>query len=180
VLTTVLPAAQAGSPYSAQLAAAGGSGTYTWSVASGALPAGLSLNVSTGALLGTPSTVGATSFTVRAADATDATNVDDQALMLEVTAAPTDPVKITTTQLPQGTRDVPYKANIDHTGGLEPLRWAVTAGMLPPGVALDAGTGTISGTPRDNGVWSFTIRVTDSALLPTSASQTFTIKIRRK
>jgi hypothetical protein len=40
----------------------------TWTVPVGALPAGLSLNAGTGAITGTPTTIGTTSFTVKATD----------------------------------------------------------------------------------------------------------------
>ena len=61
ITTTSLPAALVNQPYSATLAATGGVSPYTWSIASGALPTGLSL-ASTGQLTGTPTATGAFSF----------------------------------------------------------------------------------------------------------------------
>ncbi len=68
ITTTSLPPGTAGTAYSATLAATGGVYPYTWSVTSGTLPAGLHLNMGTGAITGTPSTAGTSNFTVQAAD----------------------------------------------------------------------------------------------------------------
>jgi len=54
ITTTSLPSGQVGTAYSAILAASGGTTPYSWAVTSGALPAGLTLNASTGAITGTP------------------------------------------------------------------------------------------------------------------------------
>ena len=54
--------------YTTTLAASGGIAPYTWSLAGGALPPGLTLS-STGVITGTPTTTGTSSFTVGAADA---------------------------------------------------------------------------------------------------------------
>jgi hypothetical protein len=43
-------------------------------------------------------------------------------------------------------------------GGNAPFSWDVTAGALPPGLTLTAGTGEISGTPQTAGTSSFTVR----------------------
>lgn len=59
VATTALPNAIVGAPYSQTLAAAGGRSPYTWALASGALPAGLTLNGATGVLSGTATTAAA-------------------------------------------------------------------------------------------------------------------------
>jgi hypothetical protein len=68
VATTSLPAGIIGTTYSAQLGASGGTSPLAWTVASGSLPAGLSL--STGGLLsGTPTALGTSTFTVKATDA---------------------------------------------------------------------------------------------------------------
>jgi hypothetical protein len=68
VSTTSLPAAVVGTAYSAQLAASGGLGQYTWSVSAGTLPAGLTLNTTTGLISGTPTAVGTAAITVLASD----------------------------------------------------------------------------------------------------------------
>ena len=64
--TTSLPGGTVGSAYSQALSASGGTAPYSWSIASGSLPTGLSL--SNGTLGGTPSATGPFSFTVKAAD----------------------------------------------------------------------------------------------------------------
>ena len=72
--TSPLASGSVGAAYSQTLTATGGSPPYTWSVASGSLPAGLSLNASTGAITGTPTAVyGPTSITFRVTDSAAAT-----------------------------------------------------------------------------------------------------------
>ncbi|MDR3635617.1 MAG: Ig domain-containing protein, partial [Isosphaeraceae bacterium] len=86
--TTSLPAATVGAAYSQQITATGGSGTLTYAVTTGTLPAGLSLSTA-GLLSGTPTATGASSFTVTATD----NNGDSagQAYTLTVDAATTGP-----------------------------------------------------------------------------------------
>lgn len=83
--TTSLPDATAQTPYSQTLAYHDGSGTPAWSVASGALPAGLTLSAS-GAITGTPTGPdGLSSFT---AQIVDANGSDTQALSIRVSGTP--------------------------------------------------------------------------------------------
>ena len=63
-----LPAATAETAYSQTLTASGGTAPYTYAVSSGALPAGISLNPTTGVLSGTPTAAGSFSFTITATD----------------------------------------------------------------------------------------------------------------
>ena len=56
ITTASLHDGAVGQSYSAALSATGGTQSYTWSVASGTVPAGLSLNASTGTISGTPTT----------------------------------------------------------------------------------------------------------------------------
>jgi hypothetical protein len=68
-LTCPATSGQVNTPYTSSLLASGGLPPYVYSLASGSLPPGLSLNGSTGAITGTPTTSGAFSFTARVVDA---------------------------------------------------------------------------------------------------------------
>lgn len=69
-LTTSLPQATEDTSYLAALTASGGTAPYTWSIVSGTLPAGLTLEATTGTITGTPiqGTAGISSFAVMASD----------------------------------------------------------------------------------------------------------------
>lgn len=66
ITTTALPAGTQGAAYVQVLSASGGNGSYTWSLSTGSLPSGLSLDSSTGEINGTPTTVESRSFGIRA------------------------------------------------------------------------------------------------------------------
>jgi Flp pilus assembly secretin CpaC len=57
-----------GGPYDAVLTATGGKAPYTWTVAAGALPTGLTLAPSTGTITGIPNTAGTFTFTMQVTD----------------------------------------------------------------------------------------------------------------
>ena len=63
-MTTSLPDAPPGIPYSQFVYAVGGTKPYTFSIDSGSIPPGLSLNTSTGEISGTPTTPGTYNFVV--------------------------------------------------------------------------------------------------------------------
>ena len=71
ITTSSLPNGSNGANYSEALAASGGSGNYTWSISSGSLPTGLTLNASTGVISGMPSTASTFGFTVQVSDGVD-------------------------------------------------------------------------------------------------------------
>ncbi len=73
------------------------------------------------------------------------------------------PLRVVTTDLPDGQKGSPYSAVLQAEGGQPPYTWSVTAGDLPPGVSLDAGAGTLSGTPTAQGSFHFTAGVQDHA-----------------
>jgi hypothetical protein len=68
LLTSSLPGAVVGTPYSVQLSGSGGAGMYTWSLSAGLLPAGLALNASTGVISGTPLALDSAGFTAALSD----------------------------------------------------------------------------------------------------------------
>ncbi|HEY4842296.1 MAG TPA: Ig domain-containing protein, partial [Terriglobales bacterium] len=165
VTTNSLPAGVIGTSYSQTLAGAGGITPYTWSITTGSLPTGLSLNASTGAISGTPSGTftGTVSFTVTVTDNESPTKKSASANLSIVMSAP--PLSVTTQSLAGGTIGNVYtNQTLQATGGIAPYTWAVTTGSLPSGLSLNAATGVISGTPTGTfvGTDSFTVTVTDS------------------
>jgi hypothetical protein len=167
-----LPDASQNSPYLQSLSATGGVGSYTWSLLSGSLPAGLALS-SSGVISGTPTTAGTSTFTVQVEDQQP---VDaSKQFTLTVTAAPPPPLQITTTSpLPPGVAGSSYAQSLNATGGTPPYSWSVTAGSPPAGTGLST-AGVLSGTPTTAAIYSFTARVTDAAAA--SASRDFQVTI---
>ena len=115
-------------------------------MSSGALPAGLTLNSTTGQIAGAPTTAGTANFTVVFLATSGLT--DTQALSILVD--PNTPPVISTTSLPNGTHAVAYSATLQ-TVGNRTGSWSISAGLLPAGLALNPATGVISGTPTHGG-----------------------------
>lgn len=166
---TALPEGTVGSSYSAALTASGGTIPYSFSFSGGALPPGLTLQ-SNGALTGTPTQPGQFTFQATVRDAAQRT--DSRQFTLSVRPAP---LSILTGLLPAGSPGSVYSAQLVASGGVTPYVWSVSAGTLPPGLTLAAGTGLLSGTASANGSFTFTVLVTDSAQV--TATQTFTVRI---
>ncbi len=81
----------------------------------------------------------------------------------------------TNSPLTSGTVGTAYSLSLAATGGTPPYSWSVGTGQLPAGLALSGGT--ISGTPTTVGTSAFTIKVSDSAASPQSASLAATLVI---
>ena len=176
ISTTALANGQVGVAYSATLVATGGTTPYTWSLTSGTLPAGLSLNSSTGAITGTPTTaVSSASLTFQVQDASNPKQT--KTVNLTLTILPPPP-SISTTSLPNGQVGVAYNTTLTATGGKPPYTWSITSGSLPAGLSLNSSTGAITGTPTaavSND--SVTFKVTDSSSPAQTAPKSLTITI---
>jgi hypothetical protein len=157
ITSAPLPGGDAGVAYAVTPSLSGGSGSVTWSVTDGALPDGLALDPSSGAVTGTPTTPGSSSFVLRAMDGAGGTAAQDESLTVA------DPLAISSQPLPGGYQGGHYDGTPAATGGTAPLSWSVTGGPLPDGLTLDPSTGEIAGTPTGTGTSSFTLRVTDAA-----------------
>ena len=159
IVTTSLNNGTVGVAYNQTLSAAGGTPPYSnWTVASGSLPAGLTLSSSSGAITGTPSSAGKSTFSVTVQDSTNTTS---PAQMLSITIV--SQVMITTTTLPAGSLQASYSQALGATGGTPPYNnWTVSSGSLPGGLTLNAASGIIGGTPTATGTFPFTVTVKDS------------------
>ena len=89
ITTTSLPGGTVNFAYSDTLAAAGGKTPYAWSIASGSLPTGLSLNSGSGAISGTPTATGTFSFTAQVSDSSSPVQTATKALSITIASAPT-------------------------------------------------------------------------------------------
>ncbi|MHC4714965.1 MAG: Ig domain-containing protein, partial [Planctomycetota bacterium] len=174
ITTASLADGQVGVAYSEALAATGGVTPYSWAVTVGSLPAGLSLNSSTGEISGTPTTAETANFTVEVTDSQGTPDTDTQALSITIDPAA---LVITTASLADGQEGVAYSETLAATGGVTPYSWAVTVGSLPAGLSLDSGTGEISGTPTTAETANFTVEVTDSDAPASTDTQALSITI---
>ncbi len=148
----------------------GAQGTLAFSLTSGTLPVGLSLNATTGVISGTPTTAqGATPVTVQV---TDGSATDDVTFTIEVLA------HTLSLAYPSSTRDIGVPAQlspvISHVEGT--VTYRLTKGALPAGLTLNTTTGKITGTPTavTSGPIALEITATDAYA---SATAAFTLQV---
>ena len=139
VTTTSLADGVVGTAYSQTLAAAGGDGSYTWGVAAGSLPEGLSLS-SGGVLFGSPMTEGTSEFTVLVTSG----DLQTATQSLSITVYPL--LAVTTSAVPSGLIGADFSHQLTAIGGHGTHSWSITAGSLPSGLSVNTG-GLIFGTP---------------------------------
>jgi hypothetical protein len=152
VATDALPDAVEGQAYAVQLEADGGDGALTWSLEEGDLPAGLSLDAD-GSISGTATALETATFTVRVESGVG------QAATRELSLTVNEVLAVTTTALADGQVGVIYGETLTASGGDGNNTWSITAGALPAGLELDAGTDEIAGTPGEAGSFTFTVEV---------------------
>jgi hypothetical protein len=162
ITTGALAAGTVGTAYSATMAGSGGISPYTWTITSGTLPAGLSMN-SAGVISGTPTAagVGATNLTFLLTDSGTATALTaTTTLGLTIDAAPA--IGFTGTVPATAKYQVAYTGSAAASGGAGALTYSISAGTLPTGLSLNTATGAITGTPTAVGTFGFTVKAADA------------------
>lgn len=125
----------------------------------------------TATLGGTPVAPGVFPITVSAGSLVN--SVTTQVLTLTVTL---NRLVVTTSTLPSSFVGHSYRVNLLAGQGTGPYVWTLAGGWLPPGLWLRP-DGTVAGTPRHNGRWTFAIRVTDSSHPRAQATQVLTLTV---
>jgi len=166
---STLPAATLNVPYSQTISAYGGVAPYKYAITSGAIPAGLTFNTTTGVLSGTPTTDSVYGFGVSATDAFNNSN------NTTYTVTVSGPLPITPTTLSTATLNTAYTATFTASGGVGPYTYAITAGTLPTGLTLNAVSGVVSGIPSVDNIYNFAVTATDS--LSHSGSQNYALQV---
>lgn len=158
-----------GVPYAQPLTTTGGTAS-SWSVTSGALPAGISLSAS-GVISGTPTAIGSSTFMVAASNGSQ---TDTKQLTLTVRA----PIGVSVLALPPAIVGKPFTAQVGASGGSGDYAFQLVGGALPAGLTLDGATGVLDGTPKAAG--SFTALLSVNASGGGQAQQAVTLQVRPK
>jgi len=143
ITTTSLPSGSVGAAYSATLAASGGTAPYSWSVTSGALPAGLALAAATGVISGSPTgAVSASPIGFTLSDSSTPAQTATATLNLTITAAISTAMSVTISPARAGltiTQPLTLSATTNDPAG---VHWSIS----PSGGSFSAGT-SASGAP---------------------------------
>jgi hypothetical protein len=177
ITTTSLPTATLNASYTAPVTATGGVPPLVWKIASGTLPAGLSLGSSTTDtvnITGKATTAGQSIITITVTDATGASSTSGPLTIVVSSLAFT-----TTSPLPSGTVNMQYAGvQFAAMGGTSPYTFSLATGaVLPPGLTFSAG-GDLTGTPTTVGTYTFGVTVTDSTTpTPAVITENFTLVV---
>ena len=138
--------------------AASGNPTPTYSKSAGDLPAGLTLDTTSGALTGTPTTLGDSTFTLTATNSEGSVDKQFTISVVEALAAPAWTDSVLGSGLKVGTA---FTDGVAATGKPTPT-YSVFSGSLPAGLTLNTATGALTGTPSATGTFPFTLRASNS------------------
>lgn len=152
-----MPAMVRGTAFSQTVTASGGTAPYAYTVIAGALPTGLALNGSTGAITGTPTVAGGYDFTIGATDANSQTGSRRYTGTVGTAA-----ITISPSAMPAMTQGQAVSQAFTASGGSGGYTWTLDSGALPAGLSLNGATGVVFGTPTGSGAYVFTLRATDA------------------
>ena len=176
-VTVANPGAQtskAGTAASLQVQASDSASGQTLTYAATGLPAGLSINSSTGLISGTPTTAGSSTVTVTAADTTGASG--SATFSWTVNPASTgNTVTVTNPGSQTWTAGTAASLQIQASDSASGQTLTYAATGLPAGLSINSSTGLISGTPTAASTGSITVTATDSTGAAGSATFSWTV-----
>jgi hypothetical protein len=158
--------------YSQSVPVAGGTLPYHFGLLpQSVLPAGLSLDGNSGLITGKPSATGYSTFWVQVIDSSPQPATISEYLALNVNL----PVSINTKTLPDSARGIGYFSTIAVFDGVPPYTASISSGALPDGMSIS--NLDLTGSPSKDGLFNFTVKVSDSYSPPSTATQDFQIRI---
>ncbi len=171
----VLSGATKGEPYSMVFIASGGSTsiyTYTHSITSGTLPAGLSFNDGTATLSGTPTATGSVGFTITATDSNGFSGTQSYSLTVNPSVMATQSISTKILTVNQASTSF---TPVTGSGGTAPLSYSISP-SLPTGLSISSSTGTITGMPAATSpATMYTVTVADVNSSTATASFSLTV-----
>ena len=147
----------AGIAYSQQFTQSGGTGSISFTKSAGVLPAGLSLNSSTGLLSGAPTQTGTFEFAIQATDQNGCFGTSVYSLTINCPTITLSPIF---GPIGNGTAGTSYSQQFTQTGGIGTITFRISSGTLPAGLTFNS-SGLLSGTPTETGTFLFTVQAMD-------------------
>jgi hypothetical protein len=149
-----LHGSEVGVTLSTKLTATGGTGVFTWTLASGSLPTGVALGPD-GTIAGKPKVSGKFAFTAQVSDDETRTATVNATLVVNAKLA------FKTLTLKGAKVGKLYNAKLATVGGVNPVKWKILRGTLPRGLHFAKKLGMFTGTPKREGTYRLTVQVVD-------------------
>ncbi len=165
-----IPPAIVGQPFATRLAATGGVGSYTFTLAGGTLPSGLTFDTASGVIVGTPRSAG--NYPLQISVTASGGGAALQTLSLSVRSK----LGFATKTLPVARVGHKYATQIVVKGGVLPFS-LTSSSVFPRGLSLNGETGRLTGRAVRTGRYSITVVVHDS--YGGSAMRTFKLRVTR-